>query len=283
MVMDAKGYLNVNDLRKIWKEEFLPSIKRELKSELEALRTSIKTLTARVDGIEKSQSFISEKYESVLKTLKSLNQTTNTLGKKDAELTKIADSLAERANRVEQAVYRIECAIDEVQQYSRRDCLEITGIPILPEENPKQLIKEIGTLIDVNVEDVHLAAAHRLPDTKNVKHRLIVKFVHRDKREEMYKKRRNLIGKNISNLLSVQAAMGLAATSNNKIHINESLTGYRKQLFGRINDFKRKNNYKYLWTANGKIMLKAHDSSETKSFVIHEEFEDYIEQISNNS
>ena len=281
--MDAKGYLNVNDLRKIWKEEFLPSIKRELKSELEALRTSIKTLTARVDGIEKSQSFISEKYESVLKTLKSLNQTTNTLGKKDAELTKIADSLAERANHVEQAVYRIECAIDEVQQYSRRDCLEITGIPILPEENRKHVIKEIGTLINVNVEDTHLAAAHRLPDTKNVKHQLIVKFVHSDKREEMYKKRRNLIGKNISNLLSVQAAMGLAATSNNKIHINESLTGYRKQLFGRINDFKRKNNYKYLWTANGKIMLKAQDSSQTKSFVTHEEFEDYIEQISNNS
>ena len=111
----------------------------------------------------------------------------------------------------------------------------------------------------------------------------LVKFVHRDKREEMYKKRRNLIGKNISNLPSVQAAMGLAATSNNKIHINESLTGYRKQLFGRINDFKRKNNCKYLWTANGKIMLKARDSSQTKSFVTHEEFEDYIEQISNNS
>ena len=54
--MRIKGYLNVNDLRKIWKEEFLPSIKRELRSELEALRTSIKTLTARVDGIEKSQS-----------------------------------------------------------------------------------------------------------------------------------------------------------------------------------------------------------------------------------
>ena len=116
-----------------------------------------------------------------------------------------------------------------------------------------------------------------------MKHRLIVKFVHRDKREEMYKKRRNLIEKNVNNLPSVQAAMGLAATSNNKIHINESLTGYRKQLFGRINDFNRKNNYKYLWTTNGKIMLKAQDSSQIKSFVTHEEFEDYIEQISNNS
>ena len=49
-------------------------------------------------------------------------------------------------------------------------------------------------------EDAHLAAAHRLPDTKNVKDHLIVKFVHRDKRKEIYKKRRNLIGKNISNL-----------------------------------------------------------------------------------
>ena len=74
-----------------------------------------------------------------------------------------------------------------------------------------------------------------------------------------------------------------AATRNNKIHINESLTSYRKQLFGRINDFKRKSNYNYLWTANGKILLKAHGSSETKTFVTHEEFEDYLEQISNNS
>ena len=31
------------------------------------------------------------------------------------------------------------------------DCLEIKVIPILPEESPEQLIKEIGSLIDVNV------------------------------------------------------------------------------------------------------------------------------------
>ena len=95
----------------------------------------------------------------------------------------------------------------------------------------------------------------------------------------MYKKRRYLIGKNINNLPSVQAAMGLAATSKYKIHINESLTGYRKQLFSRISGFKRKNDYKYVRTTNVKILLNAHDSSETKSFVTHEEFEDYFEQI----
>ena len=64
--MDAKGYLNVNDLRKIWKEEFLPSIKRELKSELEALGTSIKTLTARVQAIGHQTFFAGWKQTEVL-------------------------------------------------------------------------------------------------------------------------------------------------------------------------------------------------------------------------
>ena len=63
-----------------------------------------------------------------------------------------------------------------------------------------------------------------------MKHRLIVKFVHRDKREEMYNKRRNPIEKNSNNLRSVQAAMGLAATSNNKIHINESRTSRERTI-----------------------------------------------------
>ena len=45
-----------------------------------------------------------------------VKQKKKTKKKKDAELPKIADSLAERANLVEQAVYRIDCAIDEVQQ-----------------------------------------------------------------------------------------------------------------------------------------------------------------------
>ena len=41
------------------------------------------------------------------------------------------------------------------------------------------------------------------------------------------------------------------------------------------------NNVKYLWTSNGKIMLKVNDASSTEAFTTHEEFEDYLDQISN--
>ena len=35
---------------------------------------------------------------------------------------------------------------------------------------------------------------------------------------------------------------------------NESLTPYRRKLFGKINEFKRTNKWKYIWTVNGKIL-----------------------------
>lgn len=142
-----------------------------------------------------------------------------------------------------------------------RDCIEITGIPVLPLDNPKQLVLELGSLIGVSISEDQISTAHRLPDTKKVQNRIIVKFVQRDKREEFYKKKKNLIGKKSSLLPSVQAEMGKSVFSDNKIHINESLTTYRKRLFGRINSFKQQHNHKFLWTANGKILLRETETS----------------------
>lgn len=102
----------------------------------------------------------------------------------------------------------------------------------------------------------------------------------RDKRE-FYKKKKNLIGKKSSLLPSVQAEMGKSVFNDNKIHIKESLTIYRKRLFGRINAFKQQHNHKFLWTTNGKILLRENETSRIVSFSTHEEFEDYLDQFNN--
>ena len=69
--------------------------------------------------------------------------------------------------------------------------MEITVVPI----THKQIVKEIGSLIGVEIKDSDIAAAHKLPDSKKVKNRMIFKFLQRDKREEVYKKRKNLVEK----------------------------------------------------------------------------------------
>lgn len=48
----------------------------------------------------------------------------------------------------------------------------------------------------VEIEDSDIGTAHKLPDSKKVKNRMVVKFLQRDKREEVYKKRKNLVEKN---------------------------------------------------------------------------------------
>ena len=46
-VMPDKNYLTVDEFRKMWKSEFLPSIRREVKLEIETIRASIQALTDR--------------------------------------------------------------------------------------------------------------------------------------------------------------------------------------------------------------------------------------------
>ena len=283
--MQSENYLKADELRRIWKEEFLPSIRQEIKLELQTLKASIDLLTDRCNTLENSQQFLSNKYDTVVQTLQNVKEQVTRLDKKYKDATGSLEAkqtnMADMADKTQETLYRIDCSLDETQQYLRRDCLEITGVPITSHDNPKLLVKEIGTLIGAEIDDSHIAAAHRLPDSKNVKNRLIVKFLQRDKREEVYKKRKHLVGKSVHQLPSIRAEIGESVSRDNKIYINESLTSYRKRLFGRIKDYKRKNNVKYLWTSNGKIMLKVNEASATEAFTTHEEFEDYLDQISN--
>ncbi|XP_068689772.1 uncharacterized protein [Montipora foliosa] len=295
--MSNKNYLTVDEFRKMWKNELLPSIRREVKLEIETLSANIQVLTDRCNQIEQSIQFLSDKYDTVLGILQATK-------KQIAGLEVNVKEQADQISKLQEADYGKDCrhcTIDVMQQYLqpsqnifreqvirkaetadlRRDCIEITGIPVLPLDNPKQLVLELGSLIGVSISEDQISTAHRLPDTKKVKNRIIAKFVQRDKREEFYKKKKNLIGKkSIASLLpSVQDEMGKSVFSDNKIHINESLTAYRKRLFGRINSLKQQYNHKFLWTANGKILLRETETSRILSFSTHEEFEDYLDEI----
>ena len=171
--------------------------------------------------------------------------------------------------------------MDELQQYARRDCLEITGIPVVPNESPALLVKEMSAIMGVNLNENDISIAHRFPPTKKVTGRLVVKFTRREKRDEIYSKRKNLKSKRTKHLPFVICEPESAVVSHKgQIHANESLTPYRKRLLGRILQFKRNHNYKSIWTANGKIMLKKTESSTTKCFVTHGEFEEFLDELS---
>lgn len=264
--------LTAEILKELWTNEFLPNIRKEICTEIDSLKVSLRDLSKRLDEIEKSQSFISKKYDTVITTITNLN-------KHNEDMKGQVQKIEEDINKLGNDGYGVEVKLDELEQYSRRDCLEITGIPVVPNDNPTLLVKEMSEIMGVNLDVNDISIAHRLPPTKKVKDRLIVKFTRRQKRDEIYSKRKNLKTKRTKDLPSVVREPESTVVSHKaQIHVNESLTPYRKRLLGRILQFKRDHNYKFIWTINGKILLKKTESSTTECFVTHEEFEEFLDQ-----
>ena len=160
--MPDKNYLMVDKFRKMWKTELLPSIWREVKFEIETLNLNIQVLTDRCSQIKQSIQFLSDKYDTVLGILQAIK-------KQIAGLVAIVKEQTDQISKLQEADYDKDCTIDAVQQYLIRDCIEITGIPILPLDNPKQLVLELGSLIGVSVSEDQISTTHRLPDTKKIK------------------------------------------------------------------------------------------------------------------
>ena len=81
--------------------------------------------------------------------------------------------------------YDVEVKLDELEQHMRRECLEITGIPIVPDDNPALLVQEMSKMMGMDLDANDISIAHHLPPSKKVKDRLIVKFTRREKRDEI--------------------------------------------------------------------------------------------------
>ena len=147
--------------------------------------------------------------------------------KKINDLNNWCEAQDNKINHLNGSVYDAEAGMDSIQQYSRRDCLEISGILKLPLDSPANLIQEMVQLIGVTIDKQDISIAHRLPNTKGKKDRFIVKFVRREKRDEFYKSRKHLGGKKASVLPSVAFEMGKSIHQDSAMYINESLTHYR--------------------------------------------------------
>ena len=61
---------------------------------------------------------------------------------------------------------QMKAAFDDQEQKIRRDCLEIRGILISVQEDTNQIVKNVGTLVDVSIEDNDIFISHRMKSDK---------------------------------------------------------------------------------------------------------------------
>ena len=218
----------------LWKTEYLHEI-NALKVELLELKSN--------------QEFVCGKYGSLKSEYEKLLQTNR---KQESEII----SLKEQSTALENKQIKDTELLDAVEQYSRRQNLEIKGVPIVYGEDTNKIVVEVARSLNVDISTDDISTSHRLPvSTKREKNDdststpIIVRFVSRVKIYANWKLTRQLDMKKF----------GIKGTTN--LFINKNLTLLRKRLFWKTKQKVKEAGYKYIWTSNENIFVRKVDEA----------------------
>lgn len=228
----------------------IAQIEEVLKKELAPVHAKLAAVEGNLKQLTTSLEFLSSKYDQLLEHSKTTNE-------KITGLTKTTRTIQADIKINRDMTLEAKGESDELAQYLRRDCLEISGVKPNAEYSSEAIVESIGKVLKVNIEEKDISTAHPLPTfNKDALPKIIVKFTRRNVRNKFYAERKTLAGKNLKDNPHVRKFL-----VGDSIYISESLTPRRKKLYGDINKFRKKLKWKFIWSHNGRIYIKKNEGT----------------------
>lgn len=226
---------------------------------LNEIRADIRAMSARYDELLKSVTFCSDKVSDFERGLNKLN-----------EKTKIVDRLVSENNELKKEVSSLTARLDDADQYSRLNNLEICGVPEQSNENILSIVTSISEHIGCPIALSDVDVAHRVASFGSSRDRsrnIIVRFGLRRKKEELLAAVKTFRRGSVA-----EGASGISVpTISNNIYVNEHLTVSNKNLLKTVKHAAREKNYKYVWVRNAVIYARRDDRS--KAIIIRNDTE----------
>ncbi|KAF0287080.1 hypothetical protein FJT64_014444 [Amphibalanus amphitrite] len=142
--------------------------------------------------------------------------------------------------------------LNELEQYSRRLCLNVSGVPEAPGEDTNQIVTDLAKMAGVNVAPRDLDVSHRVGASREGKARaIIVRFTHYTARQAVYDARREL-----RKPRPFRGSVVTAETAHG-VFVSDSLTRDNQQLLYRARQLKREQKIFAAWSDVGKLKLTA--------------------------
>ena len=153
-------------------------------------------------------------------------------------------SLRRENESLKTRVQKLESAADNAEQYSRRNCLRISGVMENTNENTDELILDMTRSMNVDLSLQEIDRSHKVGKPNAAKPRDInVKLSTFRAREKLYKARRQL-----------------KDTGHAGVYINEDLTKFRSGLLYSGRKLVKARRIWGAWSPNGTILLKDNDN-----------------------
>ena len=206
----------------------------KLRKEIEELNDSANFNEKELNDLK--DSLIKTKNEN--KTLKDFLEETR------RELKAVKDDFREQKEETEQ----LWSAFDDLEQYTRKNSLEIHGIPQNAYSDTDTAVIKVAEALNITVEPEDIEISHKLRRGTAI----IVKFCSHKVKSKIYKERVELKHVKISDLFPSYASTG----QQHRIFVNENLTAYRRRMVGKANKRMQEGTLTSVWTLDGKMYIK---------------------------
>lgn len=228
----------------------------DLKTEVKSMDVSNNAIKAELASVIKSVDFVSKSFDEFKNDIKMFRLEV-------AELKKQSLDTQSATRRLENELQETKKQLVELKQYSRRNNIELNGVPVAENEDLTSVVNKVGSCLNVQISAQDIDAVHRVP-TKGLPN-VVVKFLSRSPRDKVL-----LAAKKVR----LNASM-LGFQSNDPVYVNEHLCPENKVLLGKAIQAKRENNWKFAWVCDGKILMRKAENTK----VLHVACEDDLAKV----
>jgi len=157
--------------------------------------------------------------------------------------------------KIEDLEYKVsilEATVNKFERDKFKNDVLIFGLPG-DVENPKELTLKLIDKLNANINSNEILNVKLLKKKTN-KNTMLVEFrSHESKKMLMTSKKhyKQLFAKNL----------GLKTENNNEIYIRNHLTNFQTHLYFQTKHFKNTHNFRFLWTKDGRILLRENEGS----------------------
>ncbi|XP_047546089.1 uncharacterized protein LOC125077999 [Vanessa atalanta] len=252
---DQSSYILHDDLR----EMVSKIVKAEIKDMLSEITTSIKSvlyselkvLREEITDIKTSVTFVSKQYDEFMKEHR-------------ANVTALKN-LSEQNNKLESTIDILKARINDLEQRSRSNNLELQCVPESKSENLVKILQQLGSVIGVNITEDKIMNITRVAKVNRHSTRprsIIVQFNTCLTRDNVLAA---VIKYNKSNSRNKLNTSDIGVGGEKKpIYIMEHLSPENKALHAATRLKAKELGYKYTWVRNGRILIRKDDNSDYK-------------------
>ena len=167
------------------------------------------------------------------------------------------DGLEAQVKRLSSVVTEQAQCLNELDQYGRKSCVVVSGVPEQANESVRDRMEELGRVVGVNLQG-EIDVAHRLGRLAPGRPRpIIVRLRTFDKRQELYAARRKLRSAEVAPSGSISSTVAA------QVFISDSLTKTNQEILYRGRQLKKEGRLWAVWSDAGKLKAKVRDGDPT--------------------